>query len=356
MEIGNNIQQTINITSTNTLIDISNMSVSERVEIYKNRTSSVSMEDRFSVNSNGYFYNNYQANKIVKHISDEVIDELNNSGKSPKQIEKSFQENGMIGTMHNTIKNDNIDEQYKNKRENFENSNIIIGIKFGDNGQIEGPQLREGMEHRRESLPSHWKNMDAYKNFEVPNDINIHQGYYIKGSNDKDTLFSEIMFHAYMNNASEEDINSKEFQRFAIEKHNGMLKELEKVSFHTFNNTKNNTYDLGFQVSQKSDSEIEESFRRYSNPTIQEVKDSYTPVIFEMDSHKSLLENIEQTKDYLKNSQNEYTNLNIEYLNRMEDKLSKIDVFSMTQENKPSMKIFYDGKVENDRIVGTLYG
>jgi hypothetical protein len=301
-------------------------------------------EKAYSTNPDGYFYDAYHAGKEATKLSDEVFDEMKKDGFSIKAMDRAFDKESIFNANFEgssfVSKNDeyigDTDEyiEYMNSRKQLnptiKNGQVII--------EYDKPFISAGIEN----MPKKWKEIDAYENFEPLEEV--YQSNRLVGANDKDTRFMQVMVYASKVNATEEEIGNKEFQIKAQKEWNNMMGLLEDILY-----INPRTHD---------DEYSKEYAEHYFNPTMEDVKD-HTPessIKFNFDSTEEILDFIEEKKEYYNTHQDQHSEIRLEYLNRMEDKLSKIDVFSMTQENKPSMKIFYDGKVENDRIVGTLYG
>jgi hypothetical protein len=293
---------------------------SEMTDPNKYRIHKNSINERYE-NSNGYFYDGYQAGKKVEELSDEIFDEMKKDGLSTKAIDRAFETGSKLF-------NENNYDISSPLSTNFEGSSFLTKNP-NENGQ---------MEH----IPSNWLDNDIYKNFESDDTILNEDGskFY-----DKSSGFAMTMMYGMLSNATEEEMNSKEFQKEA-------------------QNFGKSMYDFAMHIIQHPNTETmlsdKEFYNSTFNPTMEDVKEHSDSISFNVaenfDSTEEILDFIEEKKEYYNTHQDQHSEIRLEYLNRMEDKLRKIDVFSMTQENKPSMKIFYDGKVENDRIVGTLYG
>jgi hypothetical protein len=295
---------------------------SEMTDPNKYRINRNSIDERYE-NSNGYFYDGYQAGKKVEKLSDEIFDEMKKDGFSTKAMDRAFETGSKLFNENNY----DISSPLSTKFE---------GSSFLTKNPDENGKMKE--------IPSKWLKMDMYKNFEADNSILDKDG---NQAYDKSSGFAMTIVYGSLVNATEEEMNSKEFQ-------------LEAQNFGKA------MYDFAMHIVQHPNTETEANYTNNDfyqeafNPTMDNVKEHSDSIRFSVaenfDSTEEILDFIEEKKEYYNTHQDQHSEIRLEYLNRMEDKLSKIDVFSMTQENKPSMKIFYDGKVENNRIVGTLYG
>jgi hypothetical protein len=296
---------------------------------------------------NEYAYNIYQTlknNSNIHVVNDTVID-ANSDETYQKLKDKVYDSKYRI----NSMRDKSLDERYKDNTDAHYYKEHQIGKKINEVSD----KVFEEMKTDGFGI----KSMDrAFGGGFASDNKNNHDISTALGTNFEGSTFSgklkdllvengNVFLYAYATGATLEDINSEEFQ---LEAEN-FSKDVVELVKHSIKNPNTET--------EKIQSE-RNFYQTYFNPTMDNLKENSPSIIaaLEFDSTEEILDFIEEKKEYYNTHQDQHSEIRLEYLNRMEDKLSKIDVFSMTQENKPSMKIFYDGKVENDRIVGTLYG
>jgi hypothetical protein len=296
---------------------------------------------------NEYAYNIYQTlknNSNIHVVNDTVID-ANSDETYQKLKDKVYDSKYRI----NSMRDKSLDERYKDNTDAHYYKEHQIGKKINEVSD----KVFEEMKTDGFGI----KSMDrAFGGGFASDNKNNHDISIALGTNFEGSTFSgklkdllvengNVFLYAYATGATLEDINSEEFQ---LEAEN-FSKDVVELVKHSIKNPNTET--------EKIQSE-RNFYQTYFNPTMDNLKENSPSIIaaLEFDSTEEILDFIEEKKEYYNTHQDQHSEIRLEYLNRMEDKLSKIDVFSMTQENKPSMKIFYDGKVENDRIVGTLYG
>jgi hypothetical protein len=296
---------------------------------------------------NEYAYNIYQTlknNSNIHVVNDTVID-ANSDETYQKLKDKVYDSKYRI----NSMRDKSLDERYKDNTDAHYYKEHQIGKKINEVSD----KVFEEMKTDGFGI----KSMDrAFGGGFASDNKNNHDISIALGTNFEGSTFSgklkdllvengNVFLYAYATGATLEDINSEEFQ---LEAEN-FSKDVVELVKHSIKNPNTET--------EKIQSE-RNFYQTYFNPTMDNLKENSPSIIaaLEFDSTEEILDFIEEKKEYYNTHQDQHSEIRLEYLNRMENKLSKIDVFSMTQENKPSMKIFYDGKVENDRIVGTLYG
>ncbi|MEA1955707.1 MAG: hypothetical protein U9N02_04350 [Campylobacterota bacterium] len=302
--------------------------------------------------------------KEIEKLSSEVITEMSKDGVSHFDMKMAFKGSVTLDS-------------------HFEGSSFVVEnpdfIKSSVKGYTNSTQYFD-----KRLLDS-----EIYKNFEPLEDV--YQSETFWGANDKMSRFKEVVDYAILNNATEEEMANKDFQ---IEAQNFAN------SFHEFN-------DIGFQAEMENNGTdgfpfiilsedpthkmISTDYKGFSKDTIETLKEEhlqnqydiynrkmtaeekvesgrefFKPTLEEIlpnasgegvyaskqfDSLSDVLDFIKEKREYLKKHPEhrleERNNIQLDFLNRLEEKL--MDDISTVSTNSAV-------KFENGMIIGQLYG